>query len=343
MVGVLPTKEELLTARDWLLDLGLAYWKSKAFLTACDLDIFRVIHNGPGTVEGVAKDVGLPKQGTSILLNSMVALGLLLKRNKRYFVSEEFVPFVVCGPECIRDFFLAINRLFYEPFIKFEEALAHGRPVWSVESDNKHKPVSRQDGQMIANAMHSLNMPVGKSLSYKYDFSVHKNLLDIGGGSGVMAINAVKTHSNLRATVLDRPTICSVTRRFIKEFGLEEVIKVRPIDFIRDPIPEGFDVHVYSNIFQNIREDQCSLLLKKSFETLIPGGKVLIVEYLLDETGTGPYFPAMFNLFSVVVFEDGGARSFRWYKEALGAAGFSFIESFPLVNSSTLVVAQKPK
>jgi hypothetical protein len=341
-VGVQPTKEELLTARDWLLDLGLAYWKSKAFLTACDLDVFRVIHNGPGTAEDVAKNVGLPKRSTSILLNSMVALGILLKRNKKYFVSEDFVPFVVSGSECMRDFFLAINRLFYEPFVKFEEALTHGRPVWSVESDNRHKPVSMKDGQMITNAMHSLNMPVGKSLSNKYDFSVHRNLLDIGGGSGVMAINAVKSHTNLRATVLDRPTICPVTRRFIKEFGLAEIIKVRPIDFIREPIPEGFDVHVYSNIFQNLREDECRLLLKKSYEALSPGGRVLIVEYLLDEIGTGPYFSAMFNLFSVVALEGGGARPFRWYQEALDAGGFSFIGSYPLVNSSTLVVAQKP-
>ena len=73
-----------------------------------------------------------------------------------------------------------------------------------------------------------------------------------------------------------------------------------------------------------------------------PGGRILIVEYLLDEIGTGPYFPAMFSLFSVVAIEDGGARPFQWYKEALDTAGFSFIGSYPLVNSSTLVVAQKP-
>jgi len=271
----------------------------------------------------------------------MVALGILSKQNKEYSVSGDFVPFIVDGPECMRDFFLAINRLFYDPFINFEQALAYEKPVWSVGSDNKHKPVSWQDGQMITNAMHSLNMPLGKSLADTYDFSLHKNILDIGGGSGVMAINVVKTHSHLKATVLDRPTVCLITRKFIEEFGLSEEIKVQSIDFIHDPIPEGFDVHIYSNIFQNTKDDKCNLLLKKSFEALTPGGNILIVEYLLDETGTGPYFPALFNLFSVVAIEGGGARPLEWYKKALSAAKFSIIESFPLGNSSTLVVAKK--
>ena len=341
MVGVLPTKEKSLTVRDWILDLGLGYWKSKAFLTACDLDLFRVIHTGVGTVEAVANNVGLPEQSTSVLLNSMVALGILSKRNKRYFVLEEFVPFIIDGPESMRDFFLAINRLFYDPFINFQEALASGKPVWSVGPDNKHKSVSVKDGQMIANAMHSLNMPVGQALSRNYDFSAHKNLLDIGGGSGVMSINAVKIHSHLRATVLDRPGICHITRRFIREFGLSKKIEVQPIDFISDPIPQGFDVHIISNVLQNLSEDKCSIILKNSFESLTPGGKILIVEYVLDETETGPYFPAIFNLFSTVAIENGGARPFQWYKGALKAAGFSFIQSSTLLNSSTLIVAQR--
>ena len=340
-MGVQPTKGEILRVREWLLDLGLGYWKSKAFLTACDLDVFRVIHRGVGTVEAVAKNVGLPEPSISILLDSMVALGILSKRNKIYSVSEECVPFVIDGPESMRDFFLAINRLFYDPFARFEEALTLGKPVWSVGSDNKHKPVSEKDGQMIANAMHSLNMPVGKELSRIYDFSVHENLLDVGGGSGVMAINAVKIHSHLRATVLDRPGVCHVTRRFIREFGLGKEIHVQPVDFICDPIPGGFDVHIVGNVLQNMSEDKCYLLLKKSFEALTPGGKILIVEYVLDETETRPYFPVIFNLFAAVAIESGGARPFRWYKEALEAVGFSSIQRSTLLDATTLVVASK--
>lgn len=54
-------------------------------------------------------------------------------------------------------------------------------------------------------AMHSLSSSTAQVLSSAYDFGAHRNLLDLGGGSGAFPLELCAGHSGLRATVFDLP------------------------------------------------------------------------------------------------------------------------------------------
>ena len=51
--------------------------------------------------------------------------------------------------------------------------------------------------------MHGVSIGPAMQLPKEYDFSKHSRMMDIGGGSGVYAIQVVKANPHMKATVLD--------------------------------------------------------------------------------------------------------------------------------------------
>jgi hypothetical protein len=273
----------------------------------------------------------------------MASLKLLEKRGVRYGLSTDVVNMLVEGePGYLGDFFIAMDRMFFTPFGWFEEAVRSGKAVWNVDAAGRHVPVSREEGQLLARAMHGLNLPVAKALAEVHSLAGRSHLLDIGGGSGVMSIGLALKNPDLKATVLDRPAVCEVARRYIDEAGLSSRITAKDSDFFRDPFPRDADIHLYCNILHNFSEKECRGLLEKSFDSLAAGGEVLVVEYLLDEHGTSPAFSALFNLFALVVMPQGETRPYGVFRRWMMETGFVKIRRRRLDRFSVLIEARTP-
>ena len=326
-----------------LLEIGMGYWNSKAFLTACELKLFTLIHQGEDTADRVADALGVPYRSGRILMDGMASLGLLAKEGDGYSNTGLTSDLLVEGkPSYMGDFFIAVNRMFYTSSVDFERALKEGRPVWSVDDEEfGHRPVSSEESQLFTRAMHSLNKATAQAFGLGHDLSKRKHLLDVGGGSGVMSISAVENTPSLKATVLDRPAVCDVAQKYISDAGLTDRITTVAGDFFVDDYPDTADVHLYSNIFQNFNMDVCLALLTKSFKTLPSGGEVIIIDYVLDQGRTSPTFASIFNFLALVVMDGGETRTFQEYREWLETVGFRSVERSHLIGPSSLIRAVK--
>jgi hypothetical protein len=85
---------------------------------------------------------------------------------------------------------------------------------------------------------------------------------------------------------------------------------------------------------------RCAAVLQK-IRTLLPtGGVVLIHDYLLDATGTGPLIPALLALHLTLVSAEGQVYSSAELRMQLTQAGFVAISVQPfLAGHSSLVMA----
>jgi hypothetical protein len=85
-------------------------------------------------VEKVCVSEGLSQRGTRILMDAMASLRLLKKQGHRYGVTSEVMGLLLEGsPEYLGDFFAAVDRMFFSPFGRFEEAVRKGKAVWNVD------------------------------------------------------------------------------------------------------------------------------------------------------------------------------------------------------------------
>jgi hypothetical protein len=85
--------------------------------------------------------------------------------------------------------------------------------------------------------------------------------------------------------------------------------------------------------------------MQKTVDVLEPGGRLLVQEFVLDDTRDGPLFPALFSLNMLLGTPQGKAYSEAEIRSLLAAAGLEQIERLPveLPNGIGVISAFKPR
>jgi len=173
-----------------------------------------------------------------------------------------------------------------------------------------------------------------------HDFSAHRRLLDVGGNSGEFVAGLCARQPALEATVLDLPLVCDIGRAHLA--GRPEAARVGFVkgDARHDTWPGGHDAISFKSMLHDWPEAQARAFLAKAFDTLPPGGTVIVFERgPIDMPGGEPSFASL----PVLVF----FRSYRpstFYAAALRDAGFTDVRvlEFRLDTPFFTVSARKP-
>lgn len=115
---------------------------------------------------------------------------------------------------------------------------------------------------------------VSQQIIDAYEFSGHKHMLDIGGGSGAFTAAISAIAPNVQFGIFDLPDVIAEAR---KRLATAE-IKLHPGSFKVDAIPNGYDLITLVRILHDHDDDVVSALLPKIYDALPPGGRLLIVE-----------------------------------------------------------------
>ena len=78
-----------------MLELGMGYWGSKAFLLACELKLFTYIDDRSRTDVEISTSLELPFRTTRILLDALTSQGLLEKMSNKYRLTAPSRQFLV--------------------------------------------------------------------------------------------------------------------------------------------------------------------------------------------------------------------------------------------------------
>lgn len=157
-----------------------------------------------------------------------------------------------------------------------------------------------------------------------YDFSPHRRILDVGGGKGTFIREVKRRYPQLDAAVFDLPGVVGLARE-----GLDPI--ARDIDasvarhggsFLSDSLPSGYDLITLVRVLHDHSDETVRMLLRRAYDALPPGGRVLVAEPMCDAPGAETVGPAYFGLY-LLAMGQGRARSPRVLFEMLKQAGFS--------------------
>lgn len=168
------------------------------------------------------------------------------------------------------------------------------------------------------------------------------SLLDVGGGSGVFAIELARQNPGLKGTILEIDTMCEAAQAYIANAGVSDQVDTLAVDMFRQDWPGGYSTHFFSNIFHDWSEKTNRLLAQKSFAALPSGGRIALHEILMDDDGTGPLIAAAFSVL-MLLGTRGKQYTLRELEEILEGAGFVDVEA-QLTGGGcySLVTARKP-
>jgi len=166
--------------------------------------------------------------------------------------------------------------------------------------------------------------------------------LDVGGGSGGMALALTEAYPHLRATVLDLPAVIPITQQFIAEAGATDRVQVLAADVVHTPVPGTYDVAVMRSFLQVLSSDNALQALRHIGAAITPGGVIYIVGRVLDDARCSPLGAVGFNLLALNIFDAGRAYTEREHRAWLTAIGFAHIERRPLAEGNSIITARKP-
>ena len=181
-------------------------------------------------------------------------------------------------------------------------------------------------------------------LARSRDFSDFQSLVDVGGGSGGLAIAMAETWPNLSITIADLPAITPVAQRYADEAGFATRIKVCPTNVVRDPLSGSYDIAVMRGLFPVLTGDQIRCVLTNVYSALKPGSPLYVVGWILDDSRTAPLSYATYNLLFVNDYADGLIHTEGEHRSWLEEAGFEYVlrERSAPSYAADFILARKP-
>jgi predicted O-methyltransferase YrrM len=168
-----------------------------------------------------------------------------------------------------------------------------------------------------------------------------RRMLDLGGGSGAYSIAFAKAHPETTAEVFDTSAVLPLTQEYVRKAGLESRISTRCGDLRTDSFGSGYDLVFLSAIAHMFSPDENRSLLRRAFDALAPGGRLVLQDFILEPDKTAPKFAAIFSLNMLVNTEGGASYSEAEYTSWLREAGFTEVRHVPLPGPTGLMISVK--
>ena len=319
-----------------LLQTIRGFQESRAILTGIELNIFAAIGNG-ATAGQVAAKIGTDARATEMLLNALVAMGMLAKSGGMFHSTRVTARyFGGKAPDDARAAMMHIVHL-WERWSTLTECVRAGTSVKRQEAAEGGDDWTES---FIA-AMHRNARARAPQVVEAVGIQGARRMLDVGGGSGAYSIAFAQANEMLQVELLDLPEVLPIAQRHIEEAGLGHRIKTRAGDLRTDFLGKGFDVILISAICHMLGPEGNRNLLKRCYEALAPEGRVVISDFILEADKTGPKQAALFALNMLVGTHDGSSYSESEYGGWLREAGFRKVCRMRLPGPAHLMVGKR--
>ena len=297
-----------------LIQSARAFQESRVLLTALELDVFTTLGEG-ATAGQVSRRLGTDPRATEMLLNALVAVGALSKRDAVFRCTAESKAL---GPA--RTGLLHMVHL-WDTWSGLTDCVKSGKAVRSRGPEGFSEVRTRA---FIA-AMHARAQESAQETVLLSGIRDAKRMLDVGGGSGAFSIAFAKACPELRAEILDLGAVVPLAEEYIREAGLQDRVRVRPGDMRTAEFGEGFDLVLLSAVCHMFSEDENRALIQRCARALVPGGHLVIREFILQEDRTAPLHAALFALNMLVGTERGNTYTEGQYRAWMQEAGLATI------------------
>ena len=305
--------------------------------------LFTHLAAGAQTLTQVAQALGLAERAAGRLLYACAALGLVQATGNVFRNTPLTQKYLVEGrPTFIGSDLHMFDALGYHRWEQMSAALRHNGPVDELRHPYIHLSEDAEAARLFSAAQHAGSRSLGYALARRVDFTPFTCLLDLGGGSGAYTVEILRRYPHLRAIILDVPQVSRLAEEVIRQEGLAERVRTVAGDYEHDPLPPGPDVVLWSGNLHASSPESCRRVLTRLRALLPPAGMVLIHDYLLDDTHTGPLIPALLALHLTLVSAHGQVYSGAELCALLAQARFEEVRIEPFLPGHSSLVSARP-
>jgi len=282
-----------------ILKTSGAYWQSFTLHAAVKLDIFSLVEDGLNTIDALADELTADSRALNMFLLALVAMGLIKKNGDVFENLEHSRTFLVKHSTQYFGSIILHSYNSVKSWSMLVEAVTSGR------SDKNILDMPEDERRNFLMGMNVLATINSKNAAEAVDLSGCRHLLDLGGGPGTYSICFCKKNPDLKATIYDLIETEKIAEQMVNDAGLNQRIDFMAGNFVEDEINGSYDAAWISHILHGESFDTCVKILKKAASSMQPGSKIFVHDFILDNDGAGPLFPAVFSLNMLVNTQEG--------------------------------------
>jgi SAM-dependent methyltransferase len=287
------------------------------------------------TAEQLASQTGTAPPALRCLLDHLVTVGVfdLDAESGRYRPTDLGTQMTEDSPEGVKPL-LDINSAGGRAELAFVDLLGtittgapayvhrYGREFWA---DLDARPERRRSFDAQMNWRFRVQ---AAQIAERFDWGRFSEVLDVGGGDGMVLEAILQAHPGVRGRVLDlAPTATAACARFAAA-GLDDRASAVSGSFF-DPLPVGADVYLLSDILHDWDDDHARRILTGCRQAAAPDGTVVVIE------SAGAAGTAM-DLFMLMCF-GGRERTVDELAKLAAGCGLGLHASGPVADGRTVL------
>ncbi len=317
--------------------LTRAVFTPMAVRAALQLGVFTPLGDGPMTADELADVLGVKPRRLEMMLYQLVVAGFLERDGARFANTAMADHYLVEGRPGYMGGIHGLWTSQWTAMLHTAESIRTDVPQAKIDFAGMSK---EQLGGFLR-GLHGLALAAGRDLATAPGFAEASKFVDVGGGSGGIAIALCQEHPHLTATVIDLPAVAPIAEEMIAEAGLEDRITAETADILEQPLSGAYDFATARSVFQVLSGDQCRKAARNIAAALPAGGMLYIIGHICDDSRLAPEASVAVNMMFINVFDDGRSYTESEYRDWLTDAEFTDITRKVMTGGYSLVTARK--
>jgi hypothetical protein len=308
---------------DRFVDGLLGYMNTAALKGALDLDLFSTISETDGTPEAIAARVQASPRGVRILCDFLTVNGFLRKEGRHYRLTPSTSTFLTRSSPAwmgsVAKFLAAPEfiRLWLDDPVCYVRNggsvglanTAPDNPIW-VTFAKAMIPFMTAPANALAEEVRGWNPPV-------------RRVVDVSAGHGLYGIAIGKAVPGAEIIAVDWAPVLKVAEANAAAAGLMDRYRLRSGSAFDIDWGADVDLVMLPSFLHHFDREGCVALLAKARRTLTERGRVVVVEFVVNEDRISPPYPAKFAFIMLGSTPGGDAYTERELEEMGHEAGFA--------------------
>ncbi|MEX8520370.1 MAG: methyltransferase [Leptothrix sp. (in: b-proteobacteria)] len=334
-----------------LLQIGSAFWQSRALYVAARLDLATTLGDEQLTVAELATRVGADPDALHRLLRLLSACGIFAIDRTGHLANNRLsqplradrpggVRHMVLmhnSPEMSQPWFETLEQGIRSGQVPFD--LCHGEELYAHM--DRHAPFNA----LFAQAMDEVDALSGDSFATAFDWRQFDRLIDLGGSQGAKAAAILRRHRHLRAVVVDRPTVIAEARAHWARQGdaaCRDRIEFATGDLLQGafPLSTGVrDAYLLCAVLHGFDDASCEQLLRPLAQHVrASGARIVVLELVLAEH-PADLTGASFDM-QMFMGTRGRERTLPEWQALFERSGLRLTETVALASFASMLVLQ---
>jgi SAM-dependent methyltransferase len=330
-----PTPDEA-AVRAELSAMLFGFMRTQALSAAATLGIADMVDAEPRDISEIARQLGGKEASLYRLLRFLASEGVFEEVEPRRFASTRLSNGLRSSvPVTMRYIAMAMGAEQYRGWSNALHAFLAEEPGFDQEFGQPYFEylAEHPDASTVFNRAMAAGTRSRVQALVAYDWSGHKLIADIGGGSGTAIASVLAANPHLHGVLFDLPNVVAQAYDVLEQTGVSDRCEVFSGNFFTDMLPPA-DAYVLGHILHDWNDDRAGAILRNCRRSIADDGRLLLLESVVPP-GPEPGLLKHMDLHMLVMI-GGKERTEDEWRDLLAEEGFEISSIAPAGTTSLI-------